>query len=73
MDSDLKIKKFEDKLKIKLARLGFDLDWLLKSNFIEARTSRELVEIDKAVDALLKAKEIRKVELRRDKWNTYQN
>ena len=67
MDSALKIKKFEDKLKIKLARLGFDLDWLLKSNFIEARTSRELVEIDKAVDALLKAKEKRKEELRRDK------
>jgi hypothetical protein len=67
MDSDLKIKKFEDKLKIKLARLGFDLDWLLKSNFIEARTSRELVEIDKAVDALLKAKEKRKEELRKDK------
>ena len=67
MDSDIKIKKFEDKLKIKLVRLGFDLDWLLKSNFIEARTSRELVEIDKAVDALLKAKEKRKEELRRDK------
>tara|TARA_Y100000114_G_C11638180_1_gene267856 strand:- start:362 stop:559 length:198 start_codon:yes stop_codon:yes gene_type:complete len=57
MDNDQKIKEFEDKLKIKLAKLGFSLEWLYSSNYIEARSSRELVEIDKAVDALLKARE----------------
>ena len=47
--------EFERKLKAKLVKLGFNKKWLDKSNYVESLSSRELHDIDKTADDMLKS------------------
>jgi len=53
-------KEFERKLKSKLVKLGFNKKWLDTSDYVESLSSRELHDIDKTADDVLKSMEERK-------------
>lgn len=46
--------EFERKLKAKLVKLGFNKKWLDISNYVESLSSRELHDIDKTADEMIK-------------------
>jgi len=46
--------EFETKLKAKLVKLGFNKIWIDNSNYVESLSSRELHDIDKTADDMLK-------------------
>lgn len=50
--------QFEKKLKIKLAKLGFNEKWMEQSNYVESMSSRELHDMNKTADDLLKNKKL---------------
>lgn len=52
--------EFERKLKAKLVKLGFNKKWLDISNYVESLSSRELHDIDKTADEMIKNKKERK-------------
>ena len=47
--------EFERKLKAKLVKLGFNKKWLDASNYVESLSSRELHDIDKTSNDMLKS------------------
>ena len=56
--TDRSIKKFEIKLKIKLAKIGFNPKWLESGQFVESMSSRELTTFnDMAAEILKRRKE----------------
>ena len=52
--------EFERKLKAKLVKLGFNKKWLDISDYVESLSSRELHDIDKTADEMIKNKKERK-------------
>ena len=52
--TDRSIKKFEMKLKIKLAKIGFNPKWLESGQFVESMSSRELATFNDTADEILK-------------------
>ena len=60
-------KEFERKLKSKLVKLGFNKKWLDTSDYVESLSSRELHDIDKTADDVLKSMEERKKNI----WKNY--
>lgn len=52
---EFNFEEFERKLKAKLVKLGFNKVWLDKSNYVESLSSRELHDIDKTADDMLKS------------------
>lgn len=55
--------EFERKLKAKLVKLGFNKKWLDISNYVESLSSRELHDIDKTADEMIKTRNERKKNL----------
>lgn len=55
--------EFERKLKAKLVKLGFNKKWLDISNYVESLSSRELHDIDKTADEMIKSRKERKKNL----------
>tara|TARA_R110000803_G_scaffold185404_1_gene247779 strand:+ start:533 stop:697 length:165 start_codon:yes stop_codon:yes gene_type:complete len=47
------IKEFEDKLKIKLAKIGFNPKWLESGQFVESMSSRELTTFNDMANEIL--------------------
>ena len=58
--SEFNFEEFERKLKAKLIKLGFNKKWLDISNYVESLSSRELHDIDKTADDMLKNMKERK-------------
>jgi hypothetical protein len=54
MDEKFNFNQFETKLKIKLEKLGFNKKWMQTSNYVESMSSRELHDMNKTADDLLK-------------------
>lgn len=54
MDEKFNFKEFETKLKIKLVKLGFNQKWIQTSDYVESMRSRELHDMNKTADELLK-------------------
>lgn len=57
--NEFNIKEFERKLKIKLVKLGFNQKWIETSDYVESMSSRELHDMNKTTDDLLKNKKLR--------------
>jgi hypothetical protein len=57
--NEYNIKEFERKLKIKLVKLGFNQKWIETSDYVELMSSRELHDMNKTTDDLLKNKKLR--------------
>lgn len=57
--NEFNIKEFERKLKIKLVKLGFGKKWIETSDYVESMSSRELHDMNKTTDDLLKNKKLR--------------
>lgn len=51
--TDRLIKEFEDKLKIKLAKIGFNPKWLESGQFVESMSSRELTTFNDMANEIL--------------------
>tara|TARA_E500000305_G_C3890330_1_gene173927 strand:+ start:275 stop:463 length:189 start_codon:yes stop_codon:yes gene_type:complete len=58
--TDRSIKKFEIKLKIKLAKIGFNPKWLESGQFVESMSSRELTTFNDMADEILKRRKEKK-------------
>jgi len=58
--TDRAIEIFEAKLKIKLAKIGFNPKWLESGQYVESMSSRELATFDKMADEMIKKQEERK-------------
>ena len=58
--NEFNFEQFERKLKAKLVKLGFNKKWLDISNYVESLSSRELHDIDKTADDMLKNMKERK-------------
>ena len=58
MDEKFNFKQFETRLKTKLAKLGFNEKWMEQSNYVESMSSRELHDMNKTADDLLKNKKL---------------
>jgi hypothetical protein len=54
MDEKFNFNEFETKLKIKLEKLGFNEKWIQTSDYVESMSSRELHDMNKTADELLK-------------------
>ena len=57
--NEFNIKEFERKLKMKLVKLGFNQKWIETSDYVESMSSRELHDMNKTTDDLLKNKKLR--------------
>ena len=57
--NEFNIKEFERKLKIKLVKLGFNQKWIENSDYVESMSSRELHDMNKTTDDLLKNNKLR--------------
>lgn len=53
--NEFNFEEFERKLKAKLVKLGFNKKWLDASNYVESLSSRELHDIDKTSNDMLKS------------------
>ena len=51
--TDRLIKEFEDKLKIKLAKIGFNPKWLESGQFVESMSSGELTTFNDMANEIL--------------------
>jgi len=51
--TDRLIKEFEAKLKIKLAKIGFNPKWLESGQYVESMSSRELTTFNSMADEIL--------------------
>ena len=60
MMDEFNFAEFERKLKAKLVKLGFNKKWLDISNYVDSLSSRELHDIDKTADEIIKNKKERK-------------
>ena len=60
MMNEFNFAEFERKLKAKLVKLGFNKKWLDISDYVESLSSRELHDIDKTADEMIKNKKERK-------------
>ena len=58
--TDRSIKKFEIKLKIKLAKIGFNPKWLESGQFVESMSSRELTTFNDMAGEILKRRKEKK-------------
>jgi len=58
--TDRSIKKFEIKLKIKLAKIGFNPKWLESGQFVESMSSRELTTFNDMADEILQRRKEKK-------------
>jgi hypothetical protein len=47
------IKEFEAKLKVKLAKIGFNPGWLESGQYVESMSSRELTTFNSMADEIL--------------------
>lgn len=57
---EFNFKEFERKLKSKLVKIGFNKKWLDTSDYVESLSSRELHDINKTADDMLKNMKERK-------------
>lgn len=57
---EFNFKEFERKLKLKLVKIGFNKKWLDTSDYVESLSSRELHDINKTADDMLKNMKERK-------------
>tara|TARA_R100000541_G_scaffold25795_1_gene35390 strand:- start:938 stop:1129 length:192 start_codon:yes stop_codon:yes gene_type:complete len=55
--TDRSIKDFENKLKIKLAKIGFNPKWLESGKYVESMSSRELVTFDDMANMIIEQAE----------------
>ena len=55
--TDRSIEIFEAKLKIKLAKIGFNAEWLESGQYVESMSSRELATFNEMADMIIEQQE----------------
>lgn len=55
--TDRSIEIFEAKLKIKLAKIGFNPKWLESGQYVESMSSRELATFNEMADMIIEQQE----------------